>query len=51
MKPKTNLEFNRFDEGMEALLKVSHDDLKAALKAEKKEKAAKKTAKKKRGKK
>ena len=39
---KNNEEFERFDKGMGALLKVSHDDLKAALDAEKAAKAKKK---------
>ncbi len=39
---KNNPEFERFDNGMDALLKVSHDDLKAALDAEKAGKAKKK---------
>jgi len=42
MKSKGNPEFERFDKGMDALLKVSHNDLKAALEAEKKAKAEKK---------
>ena len=39
---KNNPEFERFDKGMDALLKVSHDDLKAALEAEKAAKVKKK---------
>ena len=39
---KRNQEFENFDKGMEQLLKVSHDDLKAALDAEKAAKAKKK---------
>ena len=44
MKQRSN-EFDRFDKGMDALLKVSHDDLKAALDAEKAAKIAKKKRK------
>ena len=36
-----SMEFDRFDRGMDALLKVSHNDLKAALDAEKAAKAKK----------
>ena len=39
---KKETEFERFDRGMDALLKVSHDDLRAALDAEKAAKAKKK---------
>ena len=42
MMARKETEFERFDKGMDALLKVSHDDLKAALDAEKKVKAQKK---------
>ena len=42
---KSNTEFEHFDKGMDVLLKVSHDDLKAALDAEKKAKEAKRTRK------
>lgn len=42
MKTKNNPEFERFDEGMDALLKVSHDDLKTALETEKAAKKSKK---------
>jgi hypothetical protein len=42
LKLSTSEEFVRFDKGMDALLKVSHDDLKAALDAEKAAKVKKK---------
>ena len=40
---KENKEFERFDKTMEQLLKVSHEDLKAALDAEKAEKKKRKS--------
>jgi hypothetical protein len=46
MSGKSNPEFERFDKTMDTLLKVSHDDLKAALDAEKAAKAEKRRAKK-----
>jgi hypothetical protein len=39
---KSNPEFERFDKTMDALLKVSHSDLKAVMDAEKAAKQAKK---------
>jgi hypothetical protein len=42
MRKNSNPEFQRFDKTMDALLSVTHDDLKAALDAEKAEKLKKK---------
>ena len=39
---KSSKEFQKFDNMMEALLKVPHSEIKAKLDAEKREKAAKK---------